>query len=103
MSYSPRVVVLEGKHPSEVLDYSLDFDAWLVGAEALSAITSVTVGSGLTLGTGGQAPAISGTTVVWWLSGGTTGTTYAIEVIVTTSGGRTLVADCTVTVTDPSP
>ena len=103
MSYSPRVVVLEGKHPSEVVDYALDFDDWLVGAETLSAITSVTVGSGITLGSGGQAPAISGTTVVFWLSGGTTGTTYAIEVIVTTSGGRTLVVDCQITVTDPTP
>jgi len=102
MSYTPRPIVLEGKHPSEVVDYSLDFAGWLVGAETLSAITSVTPGSGITLG-GSPPPAISGTTVVWWLSGGTTGTTYAVEVIVTTSGGRTLVADCQITITDPSP
>ena len=103
MPYSPRTVELEAKHPSEILDYSLDFDDWLATAETLSTC-SVTVGSGLTLTPSGKpAPAISGTLVTWWVSGGTHGNSYPIEVTVTTSGGRTLVADASITVTDPTP
>jgi hypothetical protein len=44
-----------------------------------------------------------GATVVFWLSGGTSGSTYTIEVKVTTTAGRTLVADLEITVTDPTP
>lgn len=102
MSYTPRLVVLEGKHPSEVVDYSIDFADWLVGSETLSAISSCTAGSGITVG-GSPAPTITGDAVVFWLSGGTTVTSYAIEIVVTTSGGRTLVVDCQITVTDPTP
>lgn len=102
MSYLPRLVEMEGKHPSEVVDYALDFDDWLVGAETLSTLTSCTAGAGITVGSS-PAPAISGTTVVFWLSGGTSGTTYNVQVVVVTSGGRTLVADASITVTDPTP
>lgn len=102
MSYSPRLVVLEGKHPSEVVDYSLDFDDWLVGAETIATLTSCTAATGITVGSS-PAPAISGTTIVFWLSGGTSGTAYLGETVIVTSGGRTLVADWQITVTDPSP
>ena len=105
MTYTPRLVELEGKHPSEVVDYALDFADWLVGAETLSSITSCTATAGITVAAGATppAPAISGTTVVFWLSGGTTGTAYDVAVVVVTSGGRTLVADARITVTDPTP
>jgi hypothetical protein len=102
MSYSPRLVVLEGKHPAEVVDYALDFAGWLVGAETLATLTSCTATTGLTVAGSPTAPAISGDTVVFWLSGGTSGTTYRVEVVVVTSGGRTLVADAEITVTDPT-
>jgi hypothetical protein len=94
---------MEGKHPSEILDYSLDYDDWLVGSETLSTV-AVTVASGLTLTPSGKpAPAISGTLVTFWVGGGTHGQSYAIEITTTTSGGRTLVADASITVTDPTP
>lgn len=102
MTYSPRIVVLEGKHPSEVVDYSLDFAGWLVDGETLQTLSSCAADSGLTIGAA-PAPAISGTEVVFWASGGTTGATYAGETVVVTSGGRTLVADWQITVTDPTP
>lgn len=102
MSYSPRLVVLEGKHPAEVVDYALDFAGWLVGEETLATLTSCTATTGLTVGSS-PAAAISGDTVVFWLTGGTSGTTYQVAVVVVTSGGRTLVADAEITVTDPTP
>lgn len=104
MSYLPRAVELEGKHPSEILDYALDFAGWLVGAETLASISSVTVATGLTLTPSGKpTPAIAGTEVVFWVSAGTHGQTYAVEVVVVTSGGRTLVADASIAVIDPTP
>ena len=105
MSYSPRLVVLESKHPAEVLDYAADFANWLATAETILSIVSVTAGAGITVSAGPTppAPAISGSTVLMWLSGGTSGDTYNIEIVVTTSGGRTLVADLQIHVTDPTP
>lgn len=103
MPYSPRLVELEAKHPSEVVDYTLDFTDWLVGAETL-ATQDVTVSAGLSLTPSGtSAPAISGDGVVFWVGGGASGSTYYVQVTVTTSGGRTLVADAQITVTDPTP
>jgi hypothetical protein len=104
MTYVPRLVELDGKHPLEVVDYPLEFDDQLVGAETISAITSVTVTTGLTLTPSGKpSPAISGDAVVFWVGGGTHGETYTVQVVITTSGGRTLVADASITVTDPTP
>ena len=105
MTYTPRLVELEGKHPAEILDYSIGFSRWLADAETIAYITSVTADAGLTIAAGPSppAPAISGSDVVFWCSGGTSGTTYDVEVVVVTSGGRTLIADLQITVTDPTP
>lgn len=103
MSYSPRAVELEAKHPLEILDYSLECEGWLVSPETLSSV-AVTVPSGLTLTPSGRpAPTISGSVVTFWVSGGTHGESYAIQVTLTTSGGRTLVVDASLTVADPTP
>jgi hypothetical protein len=100
-TYYPRLVELDGKHPGETVDNPLDYTDWLVGAETLSTISSVTVGTGITLASS-PAPAINGALVTFWLSGGSNGQTYTVRVIVTTSGGRTLVVDAVITVTDPT-
>jgi hypothetical protein len=102
MAYYPRLIALEGKHPGDVVDYRLRYTNWLADEETLTSQV-VTAEAGITLGTGGNAAAISGDDVVFWLSGGTTGAAYAVQITVTTSDGRTLVADCSVTVTDPTP
>lgn len=94
-------VVWPDKHPSDVLDYAVAFATWLETGDSLSTV-SVSADAGITVGSS-PAPAIDGTDVVLWLSGGTTGTTYDVQVTVTTDGGRTKVVDCQITVTDPTP
>lgn len=104
MFYQPQLVQLEAKHPGEIVDYTLDFVRWLVGTETLSGSPSVSVSAGITLTPDGRAaPAIVGSKVVFWLGGGVHGQTYVVQVAVTTSGGRALVADAAILVTDPTP
>jgi hypothetical protein len=93
-------IQLQEQHPGDILDHAIAFADWLDGDD-LSTV-AVTVQSGLTLGSS-PAPAISGDDVVFWLRGGTTGTTYAVQVTVTTTGGRTRVIDCQIAITDPTP
>jgi hypothetical protein len=103
MQYYPRLIALEGKHPAEVVDYALACAEWLADAETLSSV-AVTVAAGLTLTPAGTtAPAISGTNVVFWVGGGSNSQTYNVQVTLTTSGGRTLVVDAAIAVTDPTP
>lgn len=90
------------KQPSEIITYAMDFSELLDAnelstTEALASVTSVTASpSGLTLGSG----SISGDRVTFSVSGGTDGTTYRIEVTVTTSTGNTRVADGMLVVKD---
>ena len=94
------LIALREQHPGDVLDHALAFADWLDG-DTLSTV-AVAVASGITIGAS-PAPAISGDDVVFWLSGGTTGTSYAVEVTVTTAGGRTRVQDCSIEIVDPTP
>ena len=104
MSYTPAAVQLEGQHPLEVLDHALDFASQIPTGDSLTGSPVVDVEAGLTLTPSGTAaPAISGTTVAFWLGGGTAGTTYAGEVRVTTANGRTLVANFEIAIADPAP
>jgi ssDNA-binding replication factor A large subunit len=95
------LIQLREQHPGDVLDHAVAFADWLDGDNL--ATKAVVASTGITLGSGAKAPAISGDDVVFWLSGGTSGTTYTVEVTVTTTGGRTRVVDCQITVTDPTP
>lgn len=101
-NYTPRLVVLEGKHPSEVVDYPIDLSPWLPDGDTVSTLTSCTAGAGITVA-GSPAPAVAAGILTFWLSGGTTGVTYYIQAVFVTAGGRTLVADFQITVTDPTP
>ena len=94
------LIQLREQHPGDVLDHAVQFADWL-DTDELSTV-AVTVSAGITLGSS-PAPAISGDDVVFWLSGGTTGTTYFAQVTVTTTGGRTRVVDCQIPITDPTP
>ncbi len=83
------------KDPSEVLDYSVDWDrstasaaagtGWLAASETITASTW-TVPTGITQTT--PAPSVASGKTTIWLSGGTTGTRYTITNHVTTSQGR---------------
>jgi hypothetical protein len=74
--------------PNEILDYAWDFAPDLAVGETITTKT-VTVPTGLTLSPAGKpAPAIVGSTVVFWLTGGTLNSTYDITVHIVTSAGR---------------
>jgi len=94
------LIQFRDQHPGDELDHAVEFGTWL-GDDTLSTL-AVTIDSGITLGSSAKAPAISGTDVVLWLSGGASGTTYDGEVTVTTAGLRTKVQAFRVAVTDPA-
>ena len=88
------------KDPSAVLDYAFDWTGWLAAGETITSHT-VTVPTGLTLDSSmvsdfviaAEVPedevTIPNSLVIAWISGGTAGTTYRVECLITTSAGRT--------------
>lgn len=97
----PQIIQLKPQHPGDNLDHAVQFGGWL-GTDELATV-AVVAQAGITLGTGPKAPVIVGDDVVLWLSGGTSGTTYTIEVTVTTTGARTRVQDCAILILDATP
>lgn len=88
------------KDPDADLDYKFDWRAltngalgatsdWLAAGETISTFV-ITAAAGITLGTGGKAPAKtnSDTSVTVWLSGGTAGMDYTVACKITTSATR---------------
>ena len=75
---------LFSKDPEAVLDYAVDWSEWLQSGETISSYT-VTVPTGLTKDSDSSASGV----ITVWLSGGTAGTVYSVEVKITTSLGRT--------------
>lgn len=74
------------KDPAEVLDYAVDWSAWLTGDDTIADI-AWTVPDGLTEPAEHPATVVDGKATVW-LSGGTAGQTYAITCRATTAQGR---------------
>jgi len=70
------------KDPAAVLDYDLDWSAWL-GTDTIS-VSDWTVDSGLTSG----AQSNTGAVATIWLQGGKAGETYNLKNTITTKGGR---------------
>lgn len=74
------------KDPDAILDYTLDWSAWLDAAGGDTILTSAwTLPVGIA--SVGDTKSLTQTTI--WLSGGTAGTGYAILNRITTVGGRT--------------
>lgn len=96
-------IMLREQHPGDVLDHAVGFASWLADGDTLTGTPTVTAGAGIVVGSPAPATAIDGDDVVFWLSGGTSGETYDIEVTANTTGGRTKVVDCQITITDPTP
>lgn len=71
------------KDPEAVLDYGLDWSAWLNGDTI--AASSWTVPTGIVM----DSHSYDTTHTTVWLSGGTLGATYALTNRITTAGGRT--------------
>jgi hypothetical protein len=71
--------------PSAVLDYAIDWTAWLAEGETIYASTW-TIPTGITQTT--PAPSIAAGVTTVWISGGTVGTIYTVTNHITTSQGR---------------
>lgn len=82
------------KDPSAVLDYQIDWTAWL-GTDTIVASTW-TVATGITK----NSDTNTATTATIWLSGGTANTAYACTNRITTTGGRTEERTITILVQD---
>lgn len=101
MAYAPRIYVLEPKHPDEIVDYPISLSPWVPTGDSATIVNGVTASSGLTI-LNSPAPAITNNILIFWVSGGTHGATYNIEVRFSTTGGRSFVADFQLTVHDPT-
>jgi len=71
------------KDPSAVLDYAIDWSAWL-GSDTI-ATSTWSVPTGITR----DSDTNTTTRATIWLSGGTAGQTYQLTNTITTAGGRT--------------
>lgn len=71
--------------PASVLDYAVDWAAWLGDAETITASTWA-VPAGITQTT--PAPSFTDTTTTIWLTGGTLMTSYSVVNHITTNQGR---------------
>ena len=74
------------KDPQAVLDYGIEWDDWLIGADAIVASTWVRTGddNALTI----SQPYFDAKVAGVWAAGGTVGATYVLTNHVTTSQGR---------------
>jgi hypothetical protein len=97
-----ELITLKEQHPQDDLDHAVSFPEWIGSGDTLASCT-VTVPAGITLGSGGKAPAISGFNVVFWLTGGDSGNTYYTQVAVVTANGRRKVVDASILILDPTP
>jgi hypothetical protein len=75
------------KEPDDVLDYDIDLSEFLPSTDTISTVTPTSAPAGLTFG----VTTINNTTKVvkQWISGGTDGDTYTVQIKITTSEGRT--------------
>lgn len=71
------------KDPDAVLDYTLDWDAWLADTDTIASAV-FTVASGLTK----DSEEFTDDTSTVWLSGGTAGESYKVSCRITTVAGR---------------
>lgn len=76
--------MIYNKDPDAVLDYSVDWAAWL-GADTIATSTWPVVPAGITK----DSDTNDTTSATIWLSGGTAGQTYQITNRIVTAGGRT--------------
>jgi hypothetical protein len=72
------------KQPVEILDYDVDFSRWLSNDSISTASAVVTPAGALDVQTLDIEPEL----VKVWLSGGSNGVSYKVEITVDTTGGR---------------
>lgn len=71
------------QQPNDVLDYDIPYE--LVAGDSLASAVATATPAGLVVD---DPPTIDGNRVKVWLSGGTHGVTYKVEVTTTTAQGR---------------
>lgn len=71
------------KDPSAVLDYQIDWSAWLPVGDTISA-TAWTAATGITI----ASNVFTTTSATVWLSGGTSSVRYNLTCHITTAAGR---------------
>jgi hypothetical protein len=76
---------LPPKAPAAVLDYQIDFSAWLASGETIQGSPDVTAAAGITVNPIGKTTSVSGGVVTFWLGGGASGVTYDVTVTITTT------------------
>ena len=76
------------KDPAAVLDYEVDWSAWLAQGETIAG-TPVIAAPGMTVNPAGKQTQVDGGKVIFWLGGGTVETFHDVSCQVTTSAGRT--------------
>jgi hypothetical protein len=73
------------QQPNEVLDYDISFTDWIPDGDTIIS-ANATADTGITLGDTLIDP--TGKIVKQWVEGGTSGSTYKIQLSVTTDDGR---------------
>jgi hypothetical protein len=73
------------KQPGERLDFDVDFSEWLSTTDTITSVVSV-CDTGLTAET--PLKDVTNKIVKQWITGGTTGTTYKVQITATTTEGR---------------
>lgn len=77
------------KAPNERKRYTIDYSDWLDTGETVSAVTfSVTPSTANILQVDAYSIASPATSVVFFVNDGADGTTYTLEISITTSGGQ---------------
>jgi TRAP-type uncharacterized transport system substrate-binding protein len=72
------------KDPEAVLDFAIDWSDWLQPLETIVSYV-ITVPTGIVKDSASEASGV----ITMWLSGGTAGTYYSVEVKIVTNAGRT--------------
>lgn len=80
----PFLIPLPTKAPAAVLDYQMDWSAWLANGETITS-ADVSADAGITVNPAGKSTSVASGIVTFWLGGGASGTTYNVTVTVTTN------------------
>lgn len=75
------IIATYTQQPADRIDYDIPYD--LESTDSIASVTATVSPSGLTVTATNNSPRVK-----LWVSGGTSGTTYKIEVTVTTTIGR---------------
>lgn len=72
------------KQPADYLDYDVEYEDFLSDGDSVASGAATVSATGLTV----DPPLVVGTKLKLWVAGGTVGTTYKVDVTMTTTQGR---------------